>query len=56
MIQTMYAVWCNYTETRCIRKVTGATGRQALDFARMNGWYINGDNHYCPFHKKEYGK
>jgi hypothetical protein len=51
MIKTMVAVWCNYTETQCIRRVTGDTQRQALDYARLNGWYISGHNHFCPFHK-----
>jgi hypothetical protein len=51
MIKQMVAVWCNYTETKCIRKVTGDNVAQALMYARKNGWYINGNNHLCPFHK-----
>jgi hypothetical protein len=51
MMKQMVAVWCNYTETRCIRRVIGDNQRQALDYARVNGWYINGHDHLCPFHK-----
>ena len=51
MIKQSWNVWCNYTETRCIRRVAGDSVRQALDYAKSNGWYIYGDNHYCPFHR-----
>ena len=43
-------VWCNYTDTRCIRRVAGDTQQQARDYAIRNGWYMVGDNHFCPFH------
>jgi hypothetical protein len=51
MLKTMVVIWCDYTDTRCIRKVTGDTTLRALDYARMNGWFIQGHRHLCPYHK-----
>lgn len=51
MIKRAVRIFCDYTDTRCPRSVSGDTERQALDFARMNNWYISGRNHLCPFHK-----
>lgn len=53
MIKMSWAVWCNYTETRCIRNVRGDSQVQALNYARMNGWQIQGSTHLCPYHKKK---
>lgn len=50
MLKHSWAVWCNYTDTRCIRSVHGDTQVQALNYAKMNGWYVQGSNHYCPYH------